>query len=691
MNRKKLLLGVWLLVILGIVPSFAQNNALPLEAENAVSIGSDYATVTEGDVTYVTPSTDFANTSNPGTADKVLTFQINFPAAGTFALYAKVRVGPSGADDDSFFVANSFGEKSPTSDADWTVINNIGNGAANPDDYVLSYAENFVGNELFKWINTSIVEGPVFTVEAGNLTQTFQMGARENGLDVDKIAFANSELFYTVDNLEKGEAGVAEVPESETPDPIALGQDKFLGSGWTPASFNFDWYWNQITPGNAGKWGSVEPTRDNMNWSQMDQCYNLGKDNDMYVKHHVLVWGSQQPDWIENLTPEAQLAEIEEWFRAVAERYPDLDAIEVVNEPLHQPPDAAHEGNYIEALGGSGETGWDWIITSFQMARDIFPSTVKLMINDYGIINDRNATDDYLEIINLLKDRGLIDQIGIQGHAFSINNLSPTTATINLNLLGSTGLPVYVTELDLDGFDDYVQLQRYQRIFPTLWEHQYVQGITIWGYASSDHWRADQGAYLINPNGSLRPSFVWLRAYVEGNFEEITAIDITAAGNATGIATPVGTLQLTAELAPESATLTNVEWTSSNPDVATVNADGQVTAVDNGNVIITARTQDGSELTATKALTISNQVVTSFEKAYPELEIYPNPSSQGVFYLKGLKGLQQLRIMTSNGVEIRTISIQRPELQINLGERPGLYLFQFIDGKQAVVQKVLVN
>ncbi|MEJ2003873.1 MAG: endo-1,4-beta-xylanase, partial [Cyclobacteriaceae bacterium] len=87
--------------------------------------------------------------------------------------------------------------------------------------------------------------------------------------------------------------------------------------------------------------------------------------------------------------------------------------------------------------------------------------------------------------MDLLNERGLIDQIGVQGHAFNLNNANPNIVNANLNILGSTGLPVYVTELDLDGFDDYVQLTRFQRIFPVLWENENVQGITLWGYSSA--------------------------------------------------------------------------------------------------------------------------------------------------------------------------------------------------------------
>ena len=676
--------------------AIAQDQAIPFEAENAGEIGSDFNVITEDGVTYVTPATDFASGTNPGTSEKVLTFEVTFAAPGTYDLYAKVRVGPNGADDDSFYFASGFGVKAPNSEDDWVRVNNIGNGAAAHDDYVLSPSENTVGNGFFKWINASETGegdpgGTTFTVDENNLTVTFQIGSRENGLDIDKIAFGNSSLFYTVGNLENGEAGVIEVPDPEKPDPIALNAEKFLGSGYTPASFNFNWYWNQITPGNAGKWGSVEGTRDQMNWTVMDQTYNLGKDNDMYVKYHVLVWGSQQPGWIQDLPPAEQLEEIREWFTAVAERYPDLDAIEVVNEPLHQPPDAAHEGDYIEALGGTGETGWDWVINSFELAREIFPESVKLMINDYGIIADGNATQQYLELIELLIERGLLDQIGVQGHAFNLNNAIPNIVNANLNILGNTGLPVFVTELDLDGFDDYVQLRRYQQIFPVIWENEHIEGVTIWGYAAADHWRADQGAYLINPDGSLRPSFIWLRAYVEGNFTPISEITISSEDDRVSIDTPDGTLQLFANLLPEEATLGNIEWSSNNPAIATVDENGLVTAVNDGPVIITAIAQDGSEIESSISLNITGQETVTSVEDEAVFTIYPNPSDNGYFQINGIDPGTQVSVYDLHGRLILSQKTTESRASLEIPGDKGVYVINLTNVKYSETRKLMVK
>jgi hypothetical protein len=69
------------------------------------------------------------------------------------------------------------------------------------------------------------------------------------------------------------------------------------------------------------------------------------------------------------------------------------------------------------------------------------------------------------------------------------------------------------------------------------------------------------------------------------------------------------TRQLTATVAPANATNQNVNWSSTNNSIATVNASGLVTAVAPGSTTITVTTQDGAK-TATCAFTVTS--ATSF-------------------------------------------------------------------------------
>jgi len=134
------------------------------------------------------------------------------------------------------------------------------------------------------------------------------------------------------------------------------------------------------------------------------------------------------------------------------------------------------------------------------------------MINDYSIINSSANTTQYLKIIRLLQSRGLIDIIGEQGHAFTTTASSSVMKT-NLDSLASTGLPIQITEMDIDGPTDSQQLNEYKRIFPIFWNHPAVEGVTLWGWRPG-LWRNDQKAYLINSDNTERPALTWLREYV---------------------------------------------------------------------------------------------------------------------------------------------------------------------------------
>jgi endo-1,4-beta-xylanase len=490
-----------------------------VEAESGET-GADFTVLQDGDISYVSIQTNLGG-NNPGSQRRINTYEITFPDSGTYSLYARVRVGANGFDDDSYFYGNGFGEKDSVTDDDWITLNGLA-AAGFSDSIDVVFDAGGLGNGVWKWINLSrnAYQGeaaPIFSIGEDNLTQVFSIGGREDGLDIDKLAFGRADLYYTVKNLDNGEPGSTEIDTTEewTGPPLASEQPKFVGSIYSgPQVENFEAYWNQVTPENEGKWGSVEGTRDAMNWGGLDVAYNFAKDNGFPFHFHVLIWGAQQPGWINNLSSEEQLEEITEWFEAVAERYPDIDFLEVVNEPLdnHNPPDGTNgRANYKEALGGGGETGWDWVLNAFRMARQIFPPATKLMLNDFSIISSSNSTATYLTIIRLLQAEDLIDIVAEQAHAFT-TTAAVTTMRRNLDSLASTGLPIQITEFDIDGPTDQTQLQNYQRIFPALYEHPGVEGITLWGWRPG-LWR--ETANLVTNNGAERPALQWLRNYLD--------------------------------------------------------------------------------------------------------------------------------------------------------------------------------
>src|SRR4051812_14136952 len=89
---------------------------------------------------------------------------------------------------------------------------------------------------------------------------------------------------------------------------ITVNQIKFFGtaaSGAQDYALLLNWF-NQITPETAGKGGSVEATRDVMNWQGLDDAYNFAKTNPLPFNFHTLIWGQQQPAWLASLPADQQ-------------------------------------------------------------------------------------------------------------------------------------------------------------------------------------------------------------------------------------------------------------------------------------------------------------------------------------------------------------------------------------------------
>lgn len=504
-----------------------------VEAESG-KLGSQFSVLkdaTDTSITYVTNPTDYTGFV-AGDTSRMITYQVTFPDSGAYNLFARVLVGPSGYNDDSYISPKGFGVMNDTASTDWVLVNGLaGAGWADSSDVV--DAQGTLGNSIWKWVNVTKNFYPstadTFFVPKDSLTRTFQISSRENGLEIDKFAFGKANLYYTVKDLDYGLPGSTSIIPPTPPvyyqgPPLAQGKTKFLGNAYGDVPDTvFAHYWDQVTPGNAGKWGSIATVQDSTkwNWTALDNIYNYAQTNHMIFKDHNLIWGSQQPNWISSLDSATQRHYIETWFRQVGQRYPKMDMVDVVNEGIstHNPPDGKNgRANYEQALGGAGSTGYDWIITAFQLARKYIPQA-KLLINDYGIIESNSATDTYLQIIKLLNDRGLIDGIGVQGHRFELESADTNTLKANLTKLGATGLPVYISEFDLGNIgntgtpNDTMQLNLYKKIFPVLWQHPAVRGITLWGYLEGQMWQTT--CYLVLNNGQGRPAFDWLKNYVQ--------------------------------------------------------------------------------------------------------------------------------------------------------------------------------
>ena len=299
---------------------------------------------------------------------------------------------------------------------------------------------------------------------------------------------------------------------------LSSNPDKFLGNittGWPgnmdTDGFIFSEYWNQVTHENATKWQCVEGTRGKYDWRAADVAADYAKKHGFPFKFHTLVWGSQYPDWMNNLSTEKQYEAIEQWMDEAKKHYPDLPMIDVVNEAVsgHAP------APYKAALGGDGKTGYDWIIKAFEMAHERWPDAI-LIYNDYNTFQWN--TDQFIALVKTIRDAGApIDAYGCQSHDLGGCSASTLKASMK-KIQDALKMPMYITEYDIASQSDNDQLRDYKAQIPLLWEADYCAGVTLWGWIYGKTWTDNGKGYSgIIKDKKERPALEWLREYMQSD------------------------------------------------------------------------------------------------------------------------------------------------------------------------------
>lgn len=283
--------------------------------------------------------------------------------------------------------------------------------------------------------------------------------------------------------------------DSGSPGPVKKFAGNISARGSIPS--NFATYWTQFSPENEGKWGSVQGSvpSNNFNWSTLDTEYAYCKQNNIIFKEHNFIWGAQQPSG--NVQP----SDVKNWMTAFCARYPEVKLIDVVNEPLHTAP------SYANNLGGAGTSGWDWIVNALTWARAACPNAV-LIVNDYNTVEIQGDHDRMVSLVNAVKKAGgPIDAVGAQAHGTASESTSTLQGYID-DFTTKTGLPVYITEFDLNIADDNQQSSVMQSHFTMFWNDANVAGVTLWGYLEGETWETNSG--LMSTSGTMRPAMTWL-------------------------------------------------------------------------------------------------------------------------------------------------------------------------------------
>ncbi len=207
------------------------------------------------------------------------------------------------------------------------------------------------------------------------------------------------------------------------------------------------------------------------------------RDHDLSVRGHVIVWPSWRasPAWLRDLDgqPDRLRSEIE---RRVDSQTKDLagllDEWDVVNENY------AHT-DFTDLLGRSAMAGW------FRIAARNSPGT-RLFYNDYVMFQGEgpgSPSDTLLGILRDLKASGApLGGIGEQAH-FGGNPPGPEAVLAKLDRFATLGLPIQITEFDIDTADVDLQLAWTRDFLLTVFSHPTVTGVVSWGFWEGQHWK----------------------------------------------------------------------------------------------------------------------------------------------------------------------------------------------------------
>ena len=282
----------------------------------------------------------------------------------------------------------------------------------------------------------------------------------------------------------------------------------------------------------------------------------FGEKHGLQLVGHTLVWHSQTPDWVfagTNLPPESAnppgekqqgylrpvyagprasrdelLQRMRDHIHTVIGRYKGKVKVwDVVNEALDNggPENLLRNSLWLQIIGP------DYIAKAFQYAHEADPDAL-LRYNDFGLENPVKAQKLVKFIKSLQAQKVPIHAIGTQAH-LNISTASFEQMDQSLTEIAKLGLPIHVTELDINGARggqrgtgadvaanatatkgglvakaDQRLVRAYEGVFRALMKHRdTVKLVTFWGVNDAVSWRRDGSPLLFDGNSQPKPVF----------------------------------------------------------------------------------------------------------------------------------------------------------------------------------------
>lgn len=250
---------------------------------------------------------------------------------------------------------------------------------------------------------------------------------------------------------------------------------------------NFNWavFENEL------KWYWTEPQQGNLNYKDADTLLSLCTSHNMQLRGHCIFWESEGAvqSWIRGLSKDDMQKAVQSRLTGLLTRYKgQFKHYDVNNEMLHNSFYQDHLGKEIRA-------------NMFKTASELDPSAT-LFVNDYSIedgTDARSSPEKYIQHILDLQEQGApVGGIGIQGHITS--PVGPVVCSA-LDKLGTLGLPVWFTEVDVSSNNEHVRADDLEVMLREAFAHPAVEGVMLWGFW--ELFMSRDNAHLVNAEGDL--------------------------------------------------------------------------------------------------------------------------------------------------------------------------------------------
>lgn len=275
---------------------------------------------------------------------------------------------------------------------------------------------------------------------------------------------------------------------------------------------------NSVVHENEMKWYANERQMGTISYAHADAMLDWSEKHGLYTRGHCVYWGRDTlvQKWQKELSNDALRQRLEQRAKDYLGHFKGrVSEYDMNNEMLH-----CHY--YSNRLGPEIHR------QMFEWCRQYDPDA-SFWVNDYSILSG-GQTDRYIQQIDgFLKAGVKLGGIGVQGHFGS--RVDGPGVRAKLDKLARFGLPIKVTEFDLNSKDEDAKALGLVTLYATAFAHPAVDGIYMWGFWQKSHWRPDAAIF----NADWSPTLA-ARYYRKMLFERWWT-DTTATADASGVCT----------------------------------------------------------------------------------------------------------------------------------------------------------